>query len=231
MDLLLYGSKGSGSAAIEAALGLAHLPYRVVETATWERNTAYDDLLKANPLGQVPTLVLPDGTAVSESAAILIHLGLAHPASGLLPTDAAERARALRGLVFVAANCYAAIGVIDYPERWIGEIPAKRPAGADPSDDEATKERVRAGARARLHAYWSMFADVFGREPYLNGEAPGALDCLAAVVSKWSGARAHLAARHPALHATIARIEAHPVIAPVFARHWPPKPEAKGPQP
>jgi len=213
MENLLYGSKGSGSAAIEAALKLARVPYRVVETATWERNAAYDDLLKVNPLGQVPTLVLPDGTAVSESAAILIHLGLAHPASGLVPADASGRARALRGLVFVAANCYAAIGVIDYPERW-----------TQPADDEATNERVRAGARARLHAYWSMFADVFGREPYLSGEAPGALDCLAAVVSKWSGARAHLAAHRPALHATIARIESHPVIAPVFAHHWPPKP-------
>src|SRR6185369_10795183 len=155
-DHLLYGSKGSGSAAVEAALKLARVPYRVVETATWERNDAYDDLLKVNPLGQVPTLVLPDGTAVSESAAI--------------PADASERARALRGLVFVAANCYAAIGVIDYPERWTGDIPPKRPAaaspqggtrprggpsGADPSDDETTKERVRAGARARLHACWS----------------------------------------------------------------------------
>jgi len=213
MENLLYGSKGSGSAAIEAALELARVPYRVVETATWERNAAYDDLLKVNPLGQVPTLVLPDGTAISESAAILIHLGLAHPASGLIPADASSRARALRGLVFLAANCYAAIGVIDYPERW-----------TQPPDDEATNERVRAGARARLHAYWSMFADVFGREPYLHGEAPGALDCLAAVVSKWSGARAHLAAHRPALHATIARIESHPVIAPVFAHHWPPKP-------
>ena len=141
MENLLYGSKGSGSAAIEAALGLARVPCRVVETATWERNAAYDDLLKVNPLGQVPTLVLPDGTAVSESAAILIHLGLAHPASGLVPADAAGRARALRGLVFLAANCYAAIGVIDYPERW-----------THPPDDKATNERVRAGARARLEA-------------------------------------------------------------------------------
>ena len=182
-----------------------------MSTATWERNEAYDDLLKVNPLGQVPTLVLPDGTAISESAAILIHLGLAHPQSGLLPDDPAERARTLRGLVYIAANCYAAIGVIDYPERWLGEIPTKRPAGAAPSDDD-TNERVRAGARARLHACWTTFADVFAREPCLNGAAPGALDCLAAVVSKWSGARAHLAAHRPALHATLARIEAHPVI-------------------
>ena len=243
METILYGMQGSGAAAVEAALALARVPYRVVATATWERNAAYDDLLKVNPLGQVPTLVLPDGTAISESAAILIHLGLAHPASGLLPADAAGRARVLRGLVYIAANCYAAIGVIDYPERWTepADIPPKRPAAASPqggprprggpsgADDAAINERLRAGARARLHAYWSTFADVFGREPYLHGEAPGALDCLAAVVSKWSGARAHLAAHRPALHATIARIEAHPVIAPVFARHWPAQPEAKGP--
>ena len=210
METILYGSKGSGSAAIEAALALARVPFRLVETASWDVNAAYDDLLRANPLGQVPTLVLPDGTVVSESAAILIHLGLAHPESGLLPADTPARARALRGLVFVAANCYAAIGVIDYPERW-----------TLPADDAAVSERVRAGARARLHACWTTFADLFAGEPYLGGEAPGALDLLAATVSKWSGARAHLAAQRPAFRATLLRVEAHPAVAPVFARHWP----------
>ena len=210
METILYGKQGSGSAAIEAALALARVPFRLVETASWDVNAAYDDLVRANPLGQVPTLVLPDGTVVSESAAILIHLGLAHPGSGLLPAGAPARARALRGLVFVAANCYAAIGVIDYPERW-----------TLPADDAAVNERVRAGARARLHGYWTTFADLFAREPYLGGETPGALDLLAATVSKWSGARAHLAAHRPALHATLLRIEAHPVVAPMFARHWP----------
>ena len=210
METILYGKQGSGSAAIEAALALARVPFRLVETASWDVNAAYDDLVRANPLGQVPTLVLPDGTVVSESAAILIHLGLAHPGSGLLPAGAPARARALRGLVVVAANCYAAIGVIDYPERW-----------TLPADDAAVNERVRAGARARLHAYWTTFADLFAGEPYLGGETPGALDLLAATVSKWSGARAHLAAHRPALHATLLRIEAHPVVAPMFARHWP----------
>jgi GST-like protein len=211
MEHLLYAKKGSGSAAVEAALALARLPCRLVESATWEKNAAYDDLLKVNPLGQVPTLVLPDGTVLSESAAILIHLGLAHPASGLVPHDAAARARVLRGLVYVAANCYAAIGVIDYPERW-----------TLPADDDVTNERVRAGARARLHGYWTAFADLFdGDASCLGGAAPNALDLLAAVVSKWSGARAHLAQHRPRLHDTLARIEAHPVVAPVFARHWP----------
>ena len=83
---LLYGKKGSGSAAIEAALELVAAPYRLVEAASWEPNDAFAGLLKVNPLGQIPTLVLSDGSVLSESAAILIHLGGAHPESGALPS-------------------------------------------------------------------------------------------------------------------------------------------------
>ena len=208
---VLYGKKGSGSAAIEAALELVGAPYRVIETASWEPNEAFAELLKLNPLGQIPTLELPDGATLSESAAILIHLGSAHPESGLLPRDASARAQAVRGLVFIAANCYAAISVIDFPERWC----------ADADSDDAVKERIRAGTRARLHRHWEMFADVFPARPWLGGAEPGALDIHAAVVSKWSGARKHLEERRPAFFALLQRIEAHPKLASVFTRHWP----------
>ena len=207
----LYGKKGSGSATTQIALDIVGAPYRVVETASWEPNDAFAELLRVNPLGQVPTLVLPDGSPLSESAAILIHLGSVHPDSGLLPRDPSARAQAVRGLVFIAANCYAAISVIDFPERWC----------ADADNDDAVKERIRAGTRARLHKYWEMFADLFPAGPYLGGEELGALDIHAAVVSKWSGARKHLEAQRPELHATIMRVEAHPKVAAVFAEHWP----------
>ncbi len=115
----LFGTIGSGSAAVEAALELAQLPYRVVRASSWERDSAQAELLVANPLGQIPTLRLPDGGVLTESAAILIHLGLEHPASGLLPAQSGARAQEIRGLVYIAANCYSAISIIDYPERWI----------------------------------------------------------------------------------------------------------------
>lgn len=209
----LYGKAGSGSASIEAALTLAHAPFRIVETAEWDRNDAYADLLRINPLGQVPTLVLDDGSALSESAAILIHLGTAHPDSRLLPAALPERAQAVRGLVFIAANCYSAIGIIDYPQRWC----------QDADGDEKVQERIRAGTRARLHRHWEMFADLFPARPYLGGASLGALDLFAAVVSKWAGTRPHLERHRPAFHETLIRIEAHPDVAAVFARHWPPK--------
>src|SRR5207248_4703360 len=126
----LYGKKGSGSASTEAALALLDAPCRIVETASWEQNEAFAELLKLNPLGQIPTLVLPDGSVLSESAAILIHLGSVYPDSGLLPRDLSARAQAVRGMVFIAANCYAAISVIDFPERWC----------LDADSDDAIKE-------------------------------------------------------------------------------------------
>jgi GST-like protein len=207
----LYGKKGSGSVTSEIALKIIGAPYRVVETASWEPNDAFPELIKINPLGQIPTLVLPDGSVVSESAAILIHLGLAHPDSGLLPADPSARTQAVRGMVFISANCYAAISIIDFPERWC----------ADADQDDAVKDRIRAGARARLHKHWEMFADLFPARPYLSCEDLGALDIHAAVVSKWSGTRKHVEEHRPDFHAALVRIEAHPKVAAVFAQHWP----------
>ena len=204
-----YGADRSGSAAIEAALEIAGFAYQRIEAATWIGGPTYDALRAVNPLGQVPVLQSDDGRVMTESAAILIHLGLAFPESGLLPRDAARRAQAIRGLVFIAANCYSAIGVIDYPQRWL------------PDGDEAELKRVQAGARQRLHLMWEQFADAFAADPFLSGESIGALDLLAAVVSRWSGARAHLAAARPAWAPVFGRIEAVPAVARVFARHWP----------
>jgi GST-like protein len=207
-DYVLYGAKGSGSAAVEAALHLAGLAHRSVEAAHWLPESAYGDLLKVNPLGQIPTLVLPDGQVMTESAAILLHLGLAAAPGLLLPADAAARAQVLRGLVYIPANCYSAITILDYPERFTTQA------------DDASKEAIRAATRQRLHLHWSTFADIFTARPFLHGDAPGALDLLAAVVSRWSGTRKHLAEHRPDFSALLQRVDNHPQLAPVFRRHW-----------
>ena len=204
----LYGSQGCGSAVIEVALERCKLPYKVIQTYSAKSKSALAKLGRVNPLKQVPTLVWPDGTVMSESAAILIQLGLANPEARLLPIEETQRARSLRGLVFIAANCYVAVSVYDSPARWCADC------------DDASKERVQKAARERLHLHFEMFADLFDTSPYLEGETPGALDFLAAVVSKWLGTRAHLKKTRPKFFKTLQRIDIHPDVAPIFARHW-----------
>ncbi len=208
--MILFGFQGSGSAAVEAALALVGAPCEIVAAASWEPGADLERLRSINPLVQIPTLVLPDGSVLTESAAILIHLGLTHPDSGLLPSDSAGKAQSIRGLVYIAANCYAAIGVNDYPERWCI------------NGDAVLHENIRLGARARLHALWDTFADTFEGRPWLAGDSLGALDLLAAVVSKWSGSRPHLKQHRPEFFALLQRIENHPKVSAVFAAHWPP---------
>ncbi|WP_236445655.1 glutathione S-transferase, partial [Pseudomonas syringae] len=166
-------------------------------------------LRRVNPLMQVPTLVLADGAGLTESAAILIHLGLEHPDSGLLPGQSAQRAQALRALVYIAANCYAAIGIIDYPQRWLA------------SSDDAQERLLEAGARTRLHEHWETFADLFGEAGIWRCDAPGAVEILASIVTRWSGTREHLRNTRPDFHALLLKVDAEPVVNEVIRRHWP----------
>lgn len=198
-EWVLYGAPDSGSAAVVMALRACGLRHRTVLAATWEPGPGLDTLRRINPLGQIPTLQAPDGSVLTESAAILIHLGLQYAHAGLLPGDAARRAQTLRGLVFIAANCYPAVSISDYPERWT--TATTRPAQA----------KVRAAARAQLHRAWEIFADQFGA--LLDDEPPGALAMLAVVVSAWSGARAHLAQVRPIFSQRLLVLQAHKRLA------------------
>lgn len=118
--LTLFGLNGSGSAAAEMALMRCGVPYTVVRASTWELESAQQPLREANPLQQIPTLQFDVGSVMTESAAILIELGLRHPASGLLPLDAAARAQALRGLLSAAVvSCWSGTRV---------HLKAQRPA-------------------------------------------------------------------------------------------------------
>ncbi|WP_425258439.1 glutathione S-transferase [Rubrivivax sp. RP6-9] len=205
MPLTLFGSPGSGSAAVEMALRAATVEYRVLRASAWEPDSAITALREVNPLGQVPTLVLADKTVLTESAAILIYLGLEFPGHALLPETSTDRAVALRGLIFIAANCYPAVSVSDYPERWTT------------ATTKSAQERVRAAARAQLHRNWGIFFDAFASELERTKEHPGALAFLSVVVSRWSGTRQYIGSTRKTVSTLLATLEAHPRIACVLS--------------
>ncbi len=202
----LYGIDESGSCMIEIALQRCAVPWRRVDAASWAEGEGSDELARINPLKQVPTLVTPDGKVLTESAAILIHLGLEFPHAHLLSGD---RDEILRGLVYIAANCYSAIGIIDYPQRWLGNA------------NEAAQAQLVSGTRRYLHQAWVVFADQFAEQLFAPEGEPNALGIMAAAVSRWDEARDVLSGLAPGFAQTLAQVDADPVVAPVFARHWP----------
>ncbi|MDU8606396.1 glutathione S-transferase [Pseudomonas syringae group sp. 247E2] len=204
----LFGTEGSGSAAIEIALWRCSVPFTLFRACAWEEGPGKEALRRVNPLLQVPTLVLADGTVLTESAAILIHLGLEHHESGLLPSKPALRAQALRALVYIAANCYAPIGIIDYPQRWLS------------GSDETQATLLETGTRARLHENWETFADLFANAGFWRCDDPGAVEILACIVTRWGGAREHLHTTRPDFHELLLQVDAQPVVSAVIRRHW-----------
>jgi glutathione S-transferase len=73
-----------------------------------------DAMREINPLGRVPTLVLADGEALVDSAAILDHLDeLVGPARALLPEKGPERRHALQ-LTALATGAIDKAGAIAY---------------------------------------------------------------------------------------------------------------------
>ncbi|MDQ2779798.1 MAG: glutathione S-transferase family protein [Pseudomonadota bacterium] len=210
----LFTAQGSvGSAAVEAALHLTRVEVEFNDAPPWDGGPALQQLGQLNPLAQVPTLVLPSGRVLTESAAILIHLGLTHPAARLLPADAEARAQNIRGLIFIAANCYPDISVLDFPDRYC----------ADCTEDD--RKRIQSKTRAHLHQLWSAFAKSFDGAPFLNGDCVGALDLLAASVSKCFGTRPYLQQHHPVLAALLTRVDRDDRFAKVHDKHWPPAPQ------
>ena len=135
----LYGAKGGGSMIVEAAITRAGLPVEFVDLQWddigWESRT----LAPLNPLGQIPTLVLPDGAVMSESAAMILHFAERSPAAGLVPAiEHSAHVACLRWLVFLVAAVYPTFTYGDDPKRWL-----------DGDEDAAKKLRVSTDAHCK----------------------------------------------------------------------------------
>jgi GST-like protein len=202
-EYVVYGAQGSGSVMVEAALTLMDLPYRVIE--------AYGDdpaLFAANPMRQVPALVLPSGELMTESAAILIWLADAHPEARMAPTMASHaRPAFLRWMAFLSAAIYALYWIRDEPARII--------------DDEALGKIAKARIGDRFIDCWRIMDAQVDPGRYILGDDLTVLDLYVAVISRWAGGRARFNEAAPKLAAVARRVDAEPRLREFWAARFP----------
>ena len=207
---LLYSDAGSGAVAVEAALTIAGQAYERVEAPTSEPGDAAggDRVLAVNPLRQVPALVLPGGTLMTESAAILIHLGERFPDSGLAPAPHDPRRPAfLRWMAFVSAAIYSLYWVKDDPAR-LAPDPAAQPA-------------LVARSLARISECWGIMERQVRPGRYILGDELTALDLYVTVVSRFNPRRRRFYEVAPGLGAVVRRVDADPRLAALWAERYP----------
>ncbi|OGT84120.1 MAG: hypothetical protein A3H91_14850 [Gammaproteobacteria bacterium RIFCSPLOWO2_02_FULL_61_13] len=199
----LYGRKGSGSFAVEAILAETGQEYKFIDAKPGADGKPHAGLLKLNPLGQVPTMVLPDKSAMTESAAIMIYLGDRHSKGGLAPArKAKDRAAYLRWMTFLSANIYPSDLRLYYSERY--------------STDPNAADGIKAAAVAALDREWAILAKALGKGPWLLGRKFSGADIYAAMLSIWNPDLPAFYAKYPNVKALCDRVKARKKIGPIW---------------
>jgi len=203
----LFARPGWGSVLVEAQLAWYGLPFVIEEVDDlFASAAARERLATVNPVAQVPTLVLPDGEMMTESAAITLYLADTAGSTALVPAPGDPvRPRFLRWLVFAVANIYPTFTYADDPTRFV-------PAASAPE----FRENVDRYA-ARL---WGMVEAAAGDQWFL-GPRLSALDIYIAAMTRWRPRRPWFAEHCPRLHAIALRAEARPELIPVWQRNFP----------
>jgi glutathione S-transferase len=101
------------------------LPFRLIDTDSLTGETRSPAYLALNPNGKVPLLILPDGRALAESNAMLLHLA---EDTAYLPADAYERALCYQWLFF---EQYSHEPYVAVARSWLSLIPGGRAKAAD----------------------------------------------------------------------------------------------------
>ena len=209
MTYRLYGREGWGSAIVEAQLTWYGLPFTFETVGDLIRSPdARAKLEKVNPLAQVPTLVMPDGSVMSESAAITLLLADLTGKDSLVPGPLApERGKFLRWVVFIVANIYPTFTYADDPARFISV--------------DAARDPFRAATDAYAQRLWRQ-VDSHAGSPWFLGERFSALDIYVDIMTRWRPKRGWFESEAPHLFAIARRADQVAELRPVWARNFPP---------
>ena len=202
----LYWAAGTGAFAPQALLEEIGASYEkiVIDRENEEHRSA--DFLAINPMGEIPALVLPDGSFMTESAAIMLQICERHPEAKLAPAPGSpESATFQRWMVFMSANIYPDIMRLYYGDRFTSD-----PKGADD---------VASAALSALDRHFALLNEALSPGPYLLGETFSAADIYLFMFEQWHPDIPQLFEANDRIRLHAELVEARPVVARVWAEH------------
>ena len=194
--LKLYGCANSRSLRAAWALEEAGADYEYVPVDLFKGEGRTPQFLALNPAGKVPVLV--DGNlTLTESAAIVAHVGDRFPASGLLPPATAARADCLRWMFFATTELEQPLWTI---AKHRFALPRdKRVAGMDET------------ARWEFAIAAKILDGALGQGEFICGDNFTGADILLGHTLAWARS-AKVALESPALTAYLEQLYARPAL-------------------
>jgi glutathione S-transferase len=199
MTFTLYYTPGACSLSPSIALREAGIAFDLVRVDLRAKKTANgDDFFAVNPKGYVPALRLPDGSVLTEGAAMVQYIADQKPESQLAPrAGTMERYRLIEWLNYIATELHK---------------------GVSPLYNAAANDEFKKSLKERLALRWSVLAAAVRTQPFLLGDRFTVADGYACYVLRgWQRSLKEDISRWPELVDYYQRLVARPAIAAALA--------------
>jgi glutathione S-transferase len=184
----LFHAPHCGSQAATIVINELGLACDVVKTNLSDRS----ELLKYNPQGKVPTLVLDNGQVLTECAVIMQYLADQKPEGGLLPKVGTwERYKTLEAVNFVATEIYNTLSVF-----FVKDI----------------SEETRTFHKAITEKKLEVLNSILGRTKFLAANQYTIADIYCYVVISWTKELGLDMGRYPNILGYCERLSTRPAI-------------------
>ncbi len=192
----LYSMQDSGNCyKLRLVMARLGIPFRIEETDILKGESRTPEFLAVNPNGKVPTLVLDDGRAITESNAAMWYLA---DGTQLLPDDAYDRAQVLQWMFFEQYSHEPYIAVARF---WLKVIPGGR--------EQKTGDQI-AEWHSRGYAALDVMERHLDRADYFSGRACSIADVALYAYTHMASDGEFELSGYPAIGAWLDRVAAQP---------------------
>lgn len=189
----LFYKPGACSLSPHIILNEAKLKYSIEKVDLATKKTEYgEDFLLVNPKGQVPTLLLDDGSILTEGVAIVQYLANQVPEKQLMPAyNTPEFYHAIEWLNYISTELHKGFGPLFYTQ---------------------TPDEYKIIVREKLHKQFSYLNEVLKKNPFILGDNFSVADAYLFTVLSWAPHVKLDLNAYSAINAYINRIAIRPAV-------------------